>query len=647
MPLYRSQTRRPVAPEAAVNLSRQILDRIERVTDYHQSSKHTYDAVRTEAAKQGPVDWATQPSPYRTFDAFPKVALPSSILDAPVPTLQLLADGLGALPNSQLTPPQTLKTLGTWLYLANGITVEKRAGSRKFSLRSCPSAGALFPFEIYVAAFAVDGLSPGLYHYSPREFSLRRLRDGAVALTQLKRGRPDLEFLKTVPAALLVSTNFWRTAWRYKQRAYRYVLQDAGHLVQNLVSVGGALGIQTTARLRLNDKTTRDLIGVPDDAEFHEHEAVQAMVVWADTAAIPIALAPRAGATAYTPLGSAGSIAGAPLIGPSATGLPFADSSVPSAAPSAASLSGGSVAGGSFMGGSMMGGSVAGMPGLSDGSASGATELPPIVRPPLSAQSVPYGSIHAAHEDCVAPGVAVRELRPPLTELSPLHLLPPAAQEAHFQALSPPEELPTGGASLRKVLLTRRSPADFLRHSIPRTGFWWINRLAFRGGSYFPVMPDGAHVGLVKPFWVLHDVGGMDDGVWYYDAPSDRWALLRRGNFRLESQYLALEQEPIGNAAAVCYLVSDLPNLMSAGGPDAYRLAHLEAGVVAQRIHLAACAMDIGCAGVGAFYDNEVRRFLDIDRSGWEPIYAVALGVPAPDAPPERPAALQRPPRPW
>ena len=94
-------------------------------------------------------------------------------------------------------------------------------------------------------------------------------------------------------------------------------------------------------------------------------------------------------------------------------------------------------------------------------------------------------------------------------------------------------------------------------------------------------------------------------------------------------------------------MVSDLPPLMARGGPDAYRLAHLEAGVVAQRMHLAACAMDIGCAGVGAFYDDEVRRFLDIDRSGWEPIYAVALGVPAPDAPRSRRRPCSSPPRPW
>jgi nitroreductase len=86
---------------------------------------------------------------------------------------------------------------------------------------------------------------------------------------------------------------------------------------------------------------------------------------------------------------------------------------------------------------------------------------------------------------------------------------------------------------------------------------------------------------------------------------------------------------------------------MGGAGPDAYRLAHLEAGVVAQRIHLAAAAMDLGCAGAGAFYDDEVRGFLDIDRSSWEPVYALAVGVRAPEPQPEPPAALPRPRRPW
>lgn len=596
MPLYRSQSHsRRVPPPEPVSLSREILERIDRVKDYHRASKHTYEQVQAAQASAS-IEWDNKPDPYRTFREFPKTPLPTTILDASVPTLDLLADGLGALPASQVQPPQDLKTLGTWLYLANGITIEKGVGSRRYSLRSCPSSGALFPFEVYVAAFAVDGLESGLYHYSVREFSLRKLREGAATLQHLKRGRPDLEFLKTVPAALLISTNFWRSAWRYRQRAYRYTLLDAGHLVQNLVGVASAIGIQTTTRLRMNDKTTRELIGIAEDCDFGACEAVHAMIVWADPATKPMAR------LAKGPTSGLGFQGGDPLAGLTSSGAPIA----PAAETVGASVS----------------------------------EFPPIARSPLSPRVTPYGSIRGAHDDCVAPGIAVREIRPPLTELSPV---PVGAQQID---LATPELL-TGGPSLRRVLMTRRSPGDFLRHSIARGPFWTMNRLAFRGGSHFPIFPDGPHVGLVKPFWVLHDVGGMDAGVWYYDAPADRWAIVRRGDYRMETLYLCLEQAAAGSASAVCFMVCDLRALMAATGPDAYRLAHLEAGVVAQRLHLAAAGMDLGCSGAAAFYDDEVRRFLDLDRTGWEPVHAVATGVPAPEPASERPAALQRPPRAW
>ena len=597
MPLYRSQTRRTPPPEPAVQLSREIVERIERVQDYHRASTHTYAAVQA-AQQSGALDWDNKPNPYRSFVNSAKTPLPTTIVDASTPTLDLLKDGLAALPASQVQPPQDLKTLSTWLYLADGITIEKGVGSRRYSLRSCPSSGALYPFEVYVAAFAIDGLESGLYHYSVREFALRALRDGATTLNYLKRGRPDLDFLKTVPAALLVSTNYWRTAWRYRQRAYRYALLDAGHLVQNLVSVANGIGIQTNVRLRMNDKSTRELIGVPDDCDFGECESVHAMVVWADPARKPMALPARAPGPASRLTSDADSLGNADTLLTPAPGSP------------------------------------------ADAGRTAFGELPPIPRAPLSPRCTPYGSIRGAHEDCVAPGVAIREVRSPLTELSPM---PVGAVPVD---LAPPEDLP-GGPSLRRVLMTRRSPADFLRHSISRAQFWTINRVAFRGGTHFPIFPDGPHAGLVKPFWVLHDVGGMDNGVWYYDPRADQWSLCRRGEYRMETQYLCLEQTLCGNAAAVCFMVADLKSLMYGAGPDAYRLAHLEAGIVAQRIHLAAASMDLACAGSGAFYDEELRRFLDLAHGTWEPLYASAVGVPAPEPPPERPAALQRPPRPW
>src|SRR5688572_2672086 len=289
---------------APAPMPREIVERIERVREYHAASKHTYASVRTNPQK---VEWSEQPSPFRIFEAHPKVDLPKDVLPADVPSLSVMSDGVAGLHGDSPRPGQDLLTLTTWLKLANGIVGERKVGKHTFHLRTCPSSSALFPFEVYVAAFAIEGLEPGLYHYSVKERALRRLRDGHVALAQIKRGRPDLDFLKTVPAALLVSTVFCRSTWRYRLRGYRYALVDAGHLVQNLVTAANGLGIQTTTRLSMNDRTMRELVGVQTNAPFGEAEAVQAMVVWAETATTPLAAQPpRESASPVPPSSTSG-----------------------------------------------------------------------------------------------------------------------------------------------------------------------------------------------------------------------------------------------------------------------------------------------------------------------------------------------------
>ena len=57
--------------------------------------------------------------------------------------------------------------------------------------------------------------------------------------------------------------------------------------------------------------------------------------------------------------------------------------------------------------------------------------------------------------------------------------------------------------------------------SLPRSDFLSINRVAFRGGSFFPMFPDGAHVACVRPFWIVHDVNGLDHGILYHDPIAD------------------------------------------------------------------------------------------------------------------------------
>jgi SagB-type dehydrogenase family enzyme len=529
-----------------ITLPQEILDRVERALDYHQSTKHTFDSVRAEPQNPDPLN---QPYEFRVFEMRPKVPLPVGLLDLPVATISLMAQGLDALPASMVGPPQDLKTLATWLHFANGIASKRRTVTQTIFTRTCASDANTFPAEMYIAAFAVEGLEPGLYHYTPREFALRKLRDGGETLARLTRGRPDLAFLKTVPAAMLVSSIFCRSTFRFGKRGYRNALHDAGYLLQNLVTVATGLGITTMTRLHVNDTATRELIGVPADADFDQAEAVHGMVIWADRATCP-------------------------MDKPASTSAP--------------------------------------------------QPLPTIERATLANEVTPYVSILSTHVDCVAPGIALREIRPPLTDLSPL---PPNVQVFH----PPRPQQEAHGAPLRNVLLTRQPSPQFGPRGLARDDFNTINRMAFRGGTYFPLHPDGPHVALVRPFWLIHDVTGFDSGIWYYNPPTDEWAILRHGTFRREAFYLAMEQQAFGQCAATCVLVASLRSLMSVTGPDVYRLAFLESGIITNRLALSSEALDLAWFETGQFYDEETRAFLGLNQSGWEPLCVIGLGTRAAD----------------
>jgi len=537
-----------------MNVPREILERVERVRDYHDSTKLSESAHAGGGSAHGPA-----PEVFRVFDGYPKTPLPTNLLGVAVPATALLLEGLDAVPASQLQPPQDLRTLATWLYLGAGAV--RRISNRPVRWqRACPSDGSAYPCEIYVAAFAIEGLEPGFYHFSVGEFALRKLRDGWESLAQIKRGRPDLEFLKTTPALLLVTTIFCRSSWAFGKRGYRNALHDAGHLIQNLSIVGTGLGIQTLVRLTVNAQTTRELIGLAPDADFADAEAVQAMISWADPT-------PR------------------PLAAPAGFTLP--------------------------------------PPGL----------MPPLPRSPLAANVVGYGSIMAVHEDCVAPGVAVREVRPPLTELSPV------SDAIDFAELPEPETAERGIA-LDKILLNPQTPREFARIPISRDRLWHLARIGFRWGSPYPLFPDGPYAALVRPLWIISNVIGVDNGIWYYNPKKDTWCLVRPGTFRYDAQRLAMSNALFGNASAVCYIAANLHRLLSEGGPDLYRLAHLEAGMVGQRLHLCAASMALGACFTGNFCDEPARQFFQMEKTGWEILYALAIGAlpqqptPAPKAEP-------------
>ncbi|MGB8952550.1 MAG: SagB/ThcOx family dehydrogenase [Candidatus Aminicenantales bacterium] len=151
----------------------------------------------------------------------------------------------------------TKEMLSQMLWASQGIT--KKAGG--FGLRAAPSAGALYPVETYLGIFRVDGISPGIYQYSVQVHALEPIRGGHFGASFAKASL-DQDFIASANVLFIWTAVFERSKRRYRERTYRYVYLDAGHIAQNLALAAVALGLGTCQIGALYDDEINALIGV-------------------------------------------------------------------------------------------------------------------------------------------------------------------------------------------------------------------------------------------------------------------------------------------------------------------------------------------------------------------------------------------------
>lgn len=127
--------------------------------------------------------------------------------------------------------------LSRFLYCSYGVTGIVPYPDNPFYMRAAPSAGGLYPAEIYLIAQGGPLLPAGLYNYQMKTHSLIHFWSSHIwsALQAACLWHPVLEH---TPLALVVTAVFWRSAWRYEDRAYRRIFLDSGHLLGNLELAG-------------------------------------------------------------------------------------------------------------------------------------------------------------------------------------------------------------------------------------------------------------------------------------------------------------------------------------------------------------------------------------------------------------------------
>ncbi len=134
------------------------------------------------------------------------------------------------------------------------------------SLRTAPSAGALYPVETYLVANRIEGFSMGLYHYSPRNHALEEIATGDFR-EDLTRSALHQPMCGQAAAVILWTGVFSRMKWKYGQRAFRYVYLDAGHIAQNLALAACALGLGSCQIAALFDDEVNSILHVDGEDE--------------------------------------------------------------------------------------------------------------------------------------------------------------------------------------------------------------------------------------------------------------------------------------------------------------------------------------------------------------------------------------------
>lgn len=156
--------------------------------------------------------------------------------------------------------PMAFEDAAAVLHYAYGINRTNEGTEYTRPFRNAPSGGALYPLEIYFHATNIQGLEPGVYHFNPTGPGLRLLTPS----DQSAKLRSILVQPELLPAAMMIfiTAQFERSLFKYRDRGYRFVLLEAGHVAQNMNLAATALGLGSVNIGGYFDRQADELLGL-------------------------------------------------------------------------------------------------------------------------------------------------------------------------------------------------------------------------------------------------------------------------------------------------------------------------------------------------------------------------------------------------
>ena len=218
--------------------------------DYHERTKLLPGA--SSAPRR--VDAALVPKQYKHYVDLPSIALP-----APSTSQRSLLD-VNAAPEG-VTQPLRLTDLAALLHYSAGIVRRTNVRGRELAFRAASCTGALYHVELYLVCGEIDAaLAAGVYHYDVPSGNLRLMRTGDYRGALAAACCDDA--IASAAASVVLTSTFWRNAWRYEERAYRHVFWDAGTLLANLLALAESRGLHPVLRSAFVDSDLNALLGL-------------------------------------------------------------------------------------------------------------------------------------------------------------------------------------------------------------------------------------------------------------------------------------------------------------------------------------------------------------------------------------------------
>ncbi|MHC4158130.1 MAG: SagB/ThcOx family dehydrogenase [Planctomycetota bacterium] len=222
---------------------------------FHEQTSLTWKGVIGDTFRSKP----KAPRQYKTYRGAKKIQLPE-----PEYTGMALEE---AIKNRRSVrnyskEPLTMAQLSQLLFAAQGVT-DKTFDK---ALRTAPSAGALYPFEVYIVVNNVQDVPRGIYHYAVLDHAIELVKAGDFR-DEITNAGLKQEMLGEAGATFVLSAIFDRVRTKYGERAYRYTYIEAGHISQNLYLQAVSLGLGSVCAGAFLDKDVNQLIDLDGIAE--------------------------------------------------------------------------------------------------------------------------------------------------------------------------------------------------------------------------------------------------------------------------------------------------------------------------------------------------------------------------------------------